>query len=148
MLSPMRQIALLDDNNAISDRSKIKLVTTMLDLWSYMELKGHPITVTSTIGGKHKTNSRHYAGQAIDHIPDRGYSDAYVKCLMGYLHETGLHRRTRTLIEFNGGKVGDAGAYRCTHIEWSDEPDAKTGVYNLDYVANKSYPVQIKYGEV
>lgn len=141
LLSPMKQLSVIDDSKNVDDRSKIKLVTVMLDLWSYMELKGQPITVTSTVGGKHKINSKHYEGQAIDHIPDKGYSQIYVNCLKTYLKESGLDKTTRTLIEFNHSKVGHAGSYRCTHLEWSEDPAARVGIYALDYETNKSYPV-------
>lgn len=136
VLSPMKQLKLMVEDTSIDDRSKLMTAKIMLGLWIYMESKGQPITFTSTVGGSHKPTSKHYKGQASDHIPDKGYSKEYVSCLQDYMISAGIDKHTRTLVEFNNGKPNDANSYRCTHIEWDNKVTAKTGIYALDYAAN------------
>lgn len=130
--------------NGHSMNLRLRLVHLMIYMWTEMKRKGHPITISASIGtpGVHSKTSKHYTCGAIDFNPDKGYSLEYVRALKTVYNNwvsehvnDNVYAKIRILIEFHG----DIGAkYKCTHVEFND---LKTGVFFLNYATNVSQPV-------
>lgn len=117
------------------ESQKNKLIDMMIIVWKGMLAIGQPVTISSSTGGKHKSNSKHYVCEAFDFNPDKGYSTEYVIALQSVLKR--LPYRYRCLIEFNTTK---SVVYRCTHLEFNN---VKTGIYTLDYQSNVSSALKV-----
>lgn len=115
------------------DDAKSKLINMMSIVWKHLADNGQPSTISSSVGGKHKTASKHYACMAFDINPDKGYSIDFVREVKRAVNKSGY--KVRVLVEFNNCKPGDGRYYRCTHIEFNT---VKEGLYVLDYVKNTS----------
>ena len=117
------------------EAQKNKLIDMMTIIWKGLLSEGHPVTISSSVGGKHKKNSKHYTCEAFDFNPDRGYSKEYLMALERVLKK--IPYSYRCLIEFN---TTNGCVYRCTHLEFNS---VKTGVYTLDYQSNVSTKVSV-----
>lgn len=137
MTSLERQLSIIE-TYAYDESMKKRLIEMMSFIWHKMKDRGHPVTISSSVGGKHKSKSKHYSCEAIDINPDKGISADYiaeVKRVVDLYSES-----MRILIEFNRDVKGNPTVYRCTHIEFNN---VKKGLYRLDYARNISSPMQV-----
>lgn len=120
-------------------KKKDKLIELMTRIWTELALAGQPSTISSSVGGQHKTTSKHYRCEAFDINPDKGYTAEYYMALQRAV-DTCKKMGVRVLIEFNNSEPNVRRSYRCTHIEFNKQ---KQGIFALDYASNTSGPVVI-----
>lgn len=127
--------------SAHSDEAKQKLVDVMTQYWTFMRDMGTPVSISSSVGGKHTKTSAHYTCEAFDANPDKGYTNQYIANVKEF-YKRNSDRVQKIFIEFNKGKINDRSTYRCTHVSIRQKVNDKKGVRALDYMANISYEVK------
>lgn len=115
------------------ESTKNKLIDLMTVVWKHLNNNSQPSTISSSVGGAHKFNSKHYMCMAFDINPDKGYSAEFVKEIQLAIAKSGY--KVRVLVEFDDCQPGVKDSYRCTHIEFNN---TKEGIYVLDYIKNTS----------